>query len=142
MKEVMLSETPIEEREQILRDSCDQIVEKSYTRKFGQKELNERRRELSEKAIKLNNLRSELDEIKAEYKQRMKPIEDRFNRVRDEIKAGGEYVTKDCFKFIDQEEGKTAWYNPEGYKIEERDSTPDEKQRTVFQAMRSTGTND
>lgn len=109
MKEVMLSETPIEEREQILRDSCDQIVEKSYTRKFGQKELNERRRELSEQAIKLNNLRSELDEIKAEYKQRMKPVEDRFNRVRDEIKAGGEYVTTDCFKIIDHDEGKTAW---------------------------------
>ena len=87
MKEVMLSETPIEEREQILRDSCDQIVEKSYTRKFGQKELNERRRELSEQAIKLNNLRSELDEIK----------------------AGGEYVTTDCFKIIDYDEGKTAW---------------------------------
>ena len=40
----MLADTPIEQREQILRDSCDQIVEKSYTRKFDQQEINERRR--------------------------------------------------------------------------------------------------
>ena len=34
MKDIMLADTPVEQREQILRDSCDQIVERSYTRKF------------------------------------------------------------------------------------------------------------
>lgn len=38
MKDVMLADTPIEERAQILRDSCDKIVEKCYTRKFDTKE--------------------------------------------------------------------------------------------------------
>lgn len=42
MKDVMLSETPIEERESILRDNCDQILERSYTRKFDQSEINEK----------------------------------------------------------------------------------------------------
>lgn len=32
MKDIMLADTPVEQREQILRDSCDQIVERSYTR--------------------------------------------------------------------------------------------------------------
>lgn len=41
MKDVMLADTPIEERAQILRDSCDKIVEKCYTRKFDTKETNE-----------------------------------------------------------------------------------------------------
>lgn len=27
MKDIMLADTPVEQREQILRDSCDQIVE-------------------------------------------------------------------------------------------------------------------
>ena len=44
--DVMLADTPMEEREQILRDSCDQIVEKFYTRKFGEDEKNELLKEL------------------------------------------------------------------------------------------------
>lgn len=32
MKDIMLADTPVEQRAQILRDSCDQIVERSYTR--------------------------------------------------------------------------------------------------------------
>lgn len=38
MKDIMLADTPVEQRAQILRDSCDQIVERSYTRKFDQEE--------------------------------------------------------------------------------------------------------
>lgn len=37
MKDIMLADTPVEQRAQILRDSCDQIVERSYTRKSTKK---------------------------------------------------------------------------------------------------------
>lgn len=47
MKDIMLADTPVEQRAQILRDSCDQIVERSYTRKFDQEEINERRADLA-----------------------------------------------------------------------------------------------
>lgn len=30
MKDIMLADTPVEQRAQILRDSCDEVVEKSY----------------------------------------------------------------------------------------------------------------
>ncbi len=144
MKDVMLAESPIEERAQVLHDSCDQIEEKQYTRKFNTNELVQRRAELSEIAIKLNNLTNELADIRASYKQKMKPLEEQFAKIRDEIKSGGEYVTTECYKFIDNDEGKTAWYSPEGYKLEERDCTPEEKQRTMFQVLRKdkTGTDD
>jgi aspartokinase len=144
MKDVMLAEMPIEERAEVLHDSCDQIEEKQYTRKFSTTELVQRRAELSETAIKLNTLANELADIRANFKQKMKPMEEEFNKIRDEIKSGGEYVSSECYKFIDVEEGKTAWYTPEGYKLEERDSTPEEKQRTMFQVLRNdkTGTND
>ena len=140
----MLADIPIEEREQILRDSCDQIEEKDYTRRFSDAELSQRRKELSDTAIKIANLEQELNDMKESFKQKMKPVKDQFQKVRDEIKAGGEYVKTDCFKFIDNAEGKTAWYNPQGYKTEERDCTPEEKQRTIFQTIRNkkTGTDD
>lgn len=140
MKDIMLSDTPIEQRAQILRDSCDQIEEKHYTRKFEQPEINERREELAEVSIQINNLSQELKEVNADYKGRIKPKEERRGRILDELKAGGEYVKGECYKFIDPEEGKVAWYTPEGYLLEERDIKPEERQRTAFQTLRRTGT--
>jgi hypothetical protein len=141
MNDIMLADTPIEKRAQILRDSCDQIEEKHYTRKFEQPEINERREELATVSIQINNLNEELNEIKADFKSRTKPKEERRGRILDELKAGGEYVKSECYKFVDPEVGKVAWYTPEGYKLEERDINPDERQRTVFQSTRMTGTN-
>lgn len=46
MQDLMFADEPVEKREQLLRDNCDQIVERSYTRKFEQHEVNARREEL------------------------------------------------------------------------------------------------
>lgn len=140
MSDIMLAEVPIEKRAQILRDSCDQIEEKHYTRKFEQAEINERREELAEVSIQINGLHQELKEINADFKGRIKPKEERRGRILDELKSGGEYVKSECYKFIDADLGKVAWYTPDGYKLEERDINQEEKQRTTFQAFRRTGT--
>ena len=50
----------VEQRAQILRDSCDQIVERSYTRKFDQEESNERRADLANVAIQKADLEQSL----------------------------------------------------------------------------------
>lgn len=141
MQEVMLSDLPVHERENVLRDSCDQIVERHYTKKFTQAQKNESREELADLSIQLNELNNKLKELRAEYKAMMKPISERLNLVLDELKAGGEFVKGECFKFIDNDEGKVGFYTPEGHLLEERDLRPDEKQRSVFQTMRRDGTN-
>lgn len=127
-----------------MRDSCDQIVERSYTRKFNQEEINQLRAEYANVGIQVAELEKELAEIRADYKGKIKPLLERMSGILDEIKAGGEWVKTDCFKFVDEEEGKTAFYSPDGYKLEERPSTPEERQRTVFHAIRNfkTGTDD
>ena len=140
MKDIMLSDTPIVQRAQILRDSCDQIEEKYYTRKFEQEETNERREELASVSIQVSELMAELADVRASFKARLKPLEERKGRILDELKAGGEYIKGETYKFIDADEGKAAWYTPEGYKLEERDLRQEEKQRTVFQTFRKTGT--
>ena len=78
MKDIMLADTPVEQREQILRDSCDQIVEKSYTRKFDQQEINERRASLANVSIQIADLEQELAEIIADYKGRINPLQERI----------------------------------------------------------------
>lgn len=141
MKELMLSDTPVEQREQILRDSCDQIVERSYTRKFTGAELAAKRTEYCDVAERLNALKQDLAEVSADLKGKMKPLVERMEGLLDEINARGEFVRGDCFKFIDSDEKKVGFYDPNGYLVEERDMTHEERQRTVFMSVRN-GTND
>ena len=136
----MFADEPVEKREQLLRDNCDQIVERSYTRKFEQHEVNARREELENVSIQVAELEDKLAEIKADYKGRIKPLLERRGLILDELKARGEYVKGDCYKFVDAEEGKTAFYSPEGYKLEERPIHPEERQRTIMQVLRKNGT--
>lgn len=140
----MFANEPIEARETLLHDNCDQIVERSYTRAFSQSEMSDRRVELEQVSIQLAELENELKQVRADYKGRMTPIRERRDKILDELKARGEWVSGNCFKFIDPEEGKTAFYSPEGFKLEERPCTPEERQRTVLQAVRfgRTGTDD
>lgn len=141
MKEIMLADTPIEQRAQILRDSCDQIIERSYTRKFDQTEQNEKRAELSNVMIQIDDLEKELAEIRADYKGKIKPLTERLGKIRDEIKAGGEWTKGEVFKFVSEEEGKVGFYTPDGYLLEEREMTFEERQRNIFRMSR-TGTDD
>lgn len=137
----MLADVQIADRAQILRDSCDQIEERGYTRKFDQEEINDLRGELTQVSIKIKDLTNELAEIKSEFKNKTKPLGERLDKIIEELKVGGEYVKGECFKFIDNELGKVGWYSPEGYLLEERSMRPEERQRTAFQALRMTGTN-
>lgn len=139
MKDIMLADSPVEEREEILRNSCDQILERSYTRKFDQEEINERRSELANVIIQIADLEQELAEVRADYKGKIKPLQERVSKLRDELKVGGDWIKGDCFKFVDEDEGKVGIYSPEGYLLEQRPMTQDERQRNVFRALR-TGT--
>lgn len=138
MKDIMLADTPIEQREQILRDSCDQIVERSYTRRFDQQEINERRASLANVSIQIADLEQELAEIRADYKGRIKPLQERIVKLRDELKAGGDWVKGDCFKFVFEDEGMVGFYSPEGHLLEARPMTQEEKQKNVFRVIRET----
>lgn len=136
MKDVMLSETPVEQREQILRDSCDQILERSYTRKFDQAEINEKRADLANVSIQMQELEQELAEYRATIKGKIKPLSERYGKILEELKTGGEWIKGDCYKFVDEDEKMVGIYSPEGYKLEERPMTQEERQRTIMSVIR------
>ncbi len=136
MKDVMLSETPVEQREQILRDSCDQILERSYTRKFDQAEINEKRADLANVSIQMQELEQELAEYRATIKWKIKPLSERYGKILEELKTGGELIKGDCYKFVDEDEKMVGIYSPEGYKLEERPMTQEERQRTIMSVIR------
>lgn len=108
--------------------------------KFDQSEINDLRAELAQVSIMVQELDVELAEIKSEFKNKTKPLGERIGKILEELKSGGEYVKGECFKFIDPDEGKVGWYSPDGYLLEERDIRQEERQRTAFQTLRRTGT--
>lgn len=142
--EIMFLELPVEDREQVMRDNCDQIIERSYTKKFDQEEINARRAEYADVGIQVAELEKQLAEIRADYKGRIKPLLERMSGILDEIKSGGEWVTTEVFLFKDMESGMAAIYAPDGHLLEKRPLTPGEKQPTIMTALRSfrTGTDD
>ena len=145
MQDVMFANEPIKEREQLLRDNCDQIEQRSFMRSFNQDEVNDRRAELEQVSIQIREHEDYLAGVRADVKGRIKPLLERKSHILDELKARGEYVTADTFKFVDVDEGKTAYYSADGYKVEERPMTPEERQRNIIQATRffnRTGTDD
>ena len=60
MKDIMLADTPVEQRAEILKNSCDQILEKSYLAKFDQEETNDLRAELATVHSQMGELEEEL----------------------------------------------------------------------------------
>lgn len=143
--EIMFLELPVEDREQVMRDNCDQIIERSYTKKFDQDEINARRAEYANVGIQVAELEKQLAEMRADYKGRIKPLLERMSGILDEIKSGGEWVvTTDVFLFKDMDSGMAAIYAPDGHLLEKRPLTPGEKQPTIMSAIRNfrTGTDD
>ena len=72
---------------------------------------------------------------------------ERIVKLRDELKAGGDWIKGECYKFVDEEEKMVGFYSPEGYLLEQRTMTQEERQRNVFRAIRGnamdkTGTDD
>lgn len=143
MKEVMLQEMPVEERENVLRDSCYSVVEKmGYLHRYTPQETNEKRKELADVSITLRDLEDELSSIRESYKARMKPIQEEINAIISKLKQGGDYVSGDCYKFIDESEGMVGIYSPEGYLVENRPILPEERQMSIFRNLGQTGTDD
>lgn len=100
MQEIFLPDVPMEQREQLMRDNCDEVVEKSYTRRYTQAEINKVRAELADGFIELNELQGELDVIKAEFKGKMKPIQEKNSQLIHNLKSGGEFVTTECIQLV------------------------------------------
>lgn len=82
MKDIMLAKLPVEQRAQILKYSCDKIEERSYLSKYDQEETNLLRAELANVSIQLGTIQEELDGIKSDYKGKLKPLQERIDKIR------------------------------------------------------------
>lgn len=80
--DVMFPNDPVESREQMLRDNCDQIEQRSFTRSFSQDEVYARRAELEQVSIQVAELEDELAQIRADIKGRRRMGNGRHFQIR------------------------------------------------------------
>lgn len=125
-------------RKQFLRDNCDKVEEIGYMKQFSAQEILDMKEDLSEVSISLNDLEIRKKELMDQIKEEMKPLQEQKKSLLTNIKQKAVFVTEDCFKFVDQDEKRAAYFNAEGVNIQERPLRSDEYQLSMKML---TGTN-
>lgn len=125
-----------EERIAALKETADQVVKHSYSRPYSEEKITERRAELSELCIKISDLERELAAQKAHYKALITPLENDKEEIISDLRSGGEWVTEDCYVFLNFNIGKAGLYNEDGILLNEAEITPEMSQSTIFQSLR------
>lgn len=132
----------------MLYDNADTVEEVGYMKAFTPDEMEEMKDRLSTIVIDINDIDEEKKAANDEFKLRKKPLETEKQELLANIKSKSEYVVEDCFKIIDQNEQMVGFYNKQGVLVDCRPIRPDERNMTIFQALRTeapkgkTGTND
>lgn len=128
------------EREAFLKDNCDKVEEKGYMKPYSPEELQGHKESLANLSIEISEVEEEKKLQDAYFKGQLKPLKEQRQQMVSNIKSKAEYVKEVCFKFVDQDEKETGFYNSEGDLIECRPATADELQPTIFSMARKTGT--
>lgn len=133
---------PLEDRAQVLEDSCDAVEDVTYSKPFTPEELALKREQLTDASIKIADIEEEKKTVMDGYKERLKPLqtqkEDAIKALRDKSQT----VTEKCYKFFDEDTKTVGFYNKEGNLVNSRPAFKQELQKTIFSVMRKNGTED
>lgn len=129
------------ERESFLKDNCDKVEEKGYMKPYTPEEIQGHKESLANISIEISEISEEKKAQSLHYKALLQPLVEQHSKLVSNIKSKSEYVKEICYKFVDQEQRETGFYNAYGDLIESRPATADELQPTIFSVSRKTGTN-
>lgn len=128
-------------RIEMLEDNCYGMEKEfSYSKDFTQEELEVKKTDLVNMSIKRQKLEEEKAKIMAEYKEKLKPINQDLKETLEHLKHKRRVITEKVYLFDYQDEGYMGIYNEKGELIQSRPLLPDERQ-TVMKVSRKEGTN-
>jgi len=128
------------ERIEFLDSNCDAVEDLGYVKALPSEQLEELKERLVENNIQLRDVRADKKAANKEFNDQIKQLEESNDETTKMLKEKSEYVTEPCYKFVDDEAKEVGYYNNEGVLVFSRPARPEEMQKTVFQAIRRTGT--
>lgn len=139
MEQVLGQEYEGLERIQFLKDNCYAVEKLGYTKQIPNDRLEGMKEKLVENNIQLRDVRADKKAANKLFNEQIKQLEEDNDYVTGMLKEKSEYVTEECYKFVDDEKRMTGYYNADGILVYSRPSRPEEMQKTIYQMPR-TGT--
>lgn len=132
MEKQILKDTPIAQREAIIKDSADFVEEMTYPRQLDDQELNELREKFAKDAIELDKYEQKLIEARDEFKMNAKPIKKDMAEAMQQIRTQVEEVTERVYLISDQDQGVMGYYNKRGELVRQRPLLQSERQLSLI----------
>lgn len=124
------------QRKRYLEDNADGVEKKGYMKPYTPAELQGHKEALANLDIEIHQVEDEKRASMEYFKDRLKPLQEKKQEVLHNIMRKAEYVTEECYKFVDRDSRMTEFYNAEGDIIESRPATADELSPNIFSMNR------
>jgi hypothetical protein len=123
-----------------LKETCDKVIKGSYMMPFTNDELSGFKEQLASLSIEILRKQEEKKKFIEAYKVELKPMTFNRDQALKSLRDGSREVDGELYVFFDQEEGMASIYNQDGEMVSKRKLFPDERQLTIYNEMRKTGT--
>lgn len=115
------------QRRSILEAHSDGVEEKEIFRPMSAEEIKTAEHELAEIACEMQGHDETLDKAKQIHKGAVTPLKSQYAYLRNKIRAKGESIMANVYKFFNHEDGTVEYYDDEGTMVDVRPMKPSEK---------------
>lgn len=136
MRQEMFDDKSPEDREIMLRDTCDKVERFSYEKAYTNQDVDLFREQLSDIMIKLSKIDHELAAVKKEFGVKTKPLRAEVKQLLENINFRSQTVDEQVYIYIDHEDNQVGYYNATGMLVHTRQLKIDEHQRSIMGASR------
>lgn len=142
MESQLFQDLSLAERKEMLDANADAVEHLGYSRLLPSEEVDALKEQLSSTQIKIEDKQDELAQKSKVLKDEIKNLKSSRKIITSKLKTRSEYVEEDCYKMVDEKRREVGYYNAEGILVYSRPARKEELQKTIFQDMRKTGTED
>lgn len=142
MEAQLFQELPLDERKEMLEANADAVEHLGYSRLLPSDEVDALKEQLSSTQIKIDEKQEELSAKAKVLKNEIKDLKANRKSITLRLKTRSEYIEEDCYKMVDDKRREVGYYNKEGVLVYSRPARKEELQKTIFAAIRKTGTED
>ena len=142
MEAQLFQDLPLDERREMLEANADAVEHLGYTRSLPSEEVDSLKEQLMSVQIKIEENQEELKEKSKELNTVIRAYKESRKKIVGTLKTRSEYIEEDCYKMVDEKRREVGYYSAEGILVYTRPARKEEMQKTIFQTLRKSGTED